>query len=188
MSDSHVGFDEMSRYPLFEALFKRRSRRISLGIQSVPAGSNSYTSNAKPQPLSELEEAVLIAAVGMTGFTFPDRPFEGPTGEKILGTPNLNFPGRTAGSTDNAQATHFFLINDTGAYLLRRVEPADPNQPITPDVLVRRAEESKIQVLKKRPQYPREFPYYLDSNRFLSNLPGTTIFFPVVDMTRQYIN
>ena len=57
MADMHVGFDEMSKYPLFEALHKRRSRRISLGIQSVPAGSNSYTSNARPQPLSELEEA-----------------------------------------------------------------------------------------------------------------------------------
>src|SRR5262249_39503369 len=29
---------------------------------------------------------------------------------------------------------------------------------------------------------------YLDSNRFLSNLPGSTVLFPVVDMTRQYIN
>jgi hypothetical protein len=34
----------------------------------------------------------------------------------------------------------------------------------------------------------RNFPAYLDSNRFLSNLPGTTIFFPVVDLSRQYIN
>ena len=34
----------------------------------------------------------------------------------------------------------------------------------------------------------RDFPAYLDSNRFLSNLPGTTILFPVVDVSRQYIN
>ena len=34
----------------------------------------------------------------------------------------------------------------------------------------------------------RDFPAYLDSNRFLSNLPGTTIMFPVVDLSRQYIN
>ena len=87
MSDSHIGFDEMTKYPLFEALHKRRSRRISLGIPSVPAGSNSYKSLAKPQPLSELEEAVLISAIGLTGLTFPDRPFESTTGEKILGTP-----------------------------------------------------------------------------------------------------
>jgi hypothetical protein len=188
MPDGHVGFDEMSRYPLFEALHKRRSRRISLGLQTVAAGSNSYTSNAKPQPLSELEEAVLISAIGLTGPTLPDRPFESPTGQKILGTPNLNFPGRAAGSTDNAQATHFFLINDTGVYYLKRLNGVDLNEPLTPEVLVRRAVQSKVQILDHRPEFPREFPNYLDSNRFLSNLPGSTIFYPVVDLTHQYIN
>ncbi len=34
----------------------------------------------------------------------------------------------------------------------------------------------------------RDFPAYLDSNRFLSNRPGTTVFFPVVDLSHQYIN
>jgi hypothetical protein len=188
MSDIPAGFDAMSKYPLFEALFKRRSRRISMGLQSVPAGSNSYKSNAKPQPLSELEEAILIAAVGMTGLTLPDRPFETTTGEKILGTPNLNFPGRAAGSTDNAQATYFFLFNDTGAYFLKRLDTIDPAGLVTPDLLIRRASASKVKILDKRPDFPREFPYYLDSNRFLSNVPGSTILFPVVDMTQQYIN
>ncbi len=188
MSGVPAGFAEMSKYPLFEALFKRRSRRIGLGVQSIPAGSNTYTSNALPQPLSALEEAVLISAVGLTGLTLPDRPFETTTGEKILGTPNINFPGRAAGSTDNAQATHFFLFNDTGAYFLKRLDSADPTEPVTPETLLRQAEASKVKILDKRPEFPREFPYYLDSNRFLSNLPGSTILFPVVDMTRQYIN
>jgi hypothetical protein len=188
MSGTHFGFDEMSKYPLFEALHKRRSRRISLGLQSVPAGANSYTSNAKPQPLSELEEAVLISATGLTGLTLPDRPFASPTGQNILGTPNLNFPGRAAGSTDNAQATYFFLFNDSGVYFLKHLNTVDPTEPVTPDLLVRRAAQSKIKILDKRPDFPREFPYYLDSNRFLSNIPGSTILFPVVDMTRQYIN
>jgi len=178
----------MSQYPLFEALHKRRSRRISLGLQSVSAGSNSYASKAKPHPLSELEEAVLISAIGLTGPTLPDRPFESPTGQKILGTPNLNFPGRAAGSTDNAQATHFFMLNDSGVYYLKRLDAIDPNEAITPEVLVRRAAQSKVQILDHRPEFPREFPNYLDSNRFLSNLPGSTIFYPVVDLTHQYIN
>ena len=188
MSDSHVGFDEMTKYPLFEALHKRRSRRISLGLRTVRAGDNTYTSNAKPQPLDELEEAVLISAIGLTGLTLPDRPFESPSGEKILGTPNLNFPGRAAGSTDNCQATHFFLFNDSGSYFLKRLDNVDPTEPITPDVLIRRAAQSKVKIADKRPDLPREFPNYLDSNRFLSNVPGSTVLFPVVDMTHQYIN
>ena len=34
----------------------------------------------------------------------------------------------------------------------------------------------------------RDFPAYLDSNRLLSNLPGTTLLLPVVDLSHQYIN
>src|SRR6516164_5201772 len=150
MSGSHVGFDEMTKYPLFEALHKRRSRRISLGLQTVRAGDNTYASNAKPQPLDELEEAVLISAIGLTGLTLPDRPFESPTGEKILGTPNLNFPGRAAGSTDNCQATSFFMLNDSGTYFLKRLENVDPTVPVTPDLLIERARASKVQLLDKR--------------------------------------
>jgi hypothetical protein len=36
------------------------------------------------------------------------------------------------------------------------------------------------------PERNRDFPAYLDSNRFLSNLPGTTILVPVVDLSHQY--
>ena len=67
MSDAPHGFDEMARYPLLEALLKRRSRRIGLGLKTVGAGENTYTSNADPQPLSELEEAVLIAGRYLSG-------------------------------------------------------------------------------------------------------------------------
>src|SRR5437016_5989816 len=123
MDNSRPGFDAMMRYPLLSALFNRRSRRISKGIASVAAGSLTYKSTQKPQPLCALEEAVLIAATGTTGWTLPDRPFQSESGENILGTPNLNFFGRAAGSTDNCQATSFFLINDSGTYFLKR-QPA----------------------------------------------------------------
>src|SRR6202023_3298135 len=83
---------------------------------------------------------------------------------------------------------HFFLFNDTGAYFLKRLETIDPAEPLTPELLLRRAAASKVKISDKRPEFPREFPYYLDSNRFLSNVPGSTVLFPVVDMTRQYIN
>jgi hypothetical protein len=178
----------MLQYPLFGAIFNRRSRRISKGIQSVRAGSNTYRSEQDPQPLSPLEEAVLIAATGATGYTLPDRPFQSEEGDNILGTPNLNFTGRAAGSPDNAQGTHFFLINDSGTYFLDRLPPAEAAGPLTADELVRRAGLSKKQLLEGRIDFPREFPFYLDSNRFLSNVPGSTILFPIVDMTRQYIN
>lgn len=189
MTDQYMGFECANKYGLLDAIFKRRTRRISKGIKSIPAGSLSYTSQQEPQPLTPLEEAILIAVTGTTGITMPDRPFESPDdGTKIMGTPNITMTGRAAGSPDNAQGTHFFLINDTGTYYLKRLDPTDADLSFTPENLIARAEKSKQLISPERLDYPREFPYYLDPNRFLSNLPATTLLVPVIDLTRQYIN
>jgi hypothetical protein len=184
------GFHLAMKYPFFSAIFHRRSRRICKGIRQVNSGSHSYRSQEKPQSLSPLEEAMLIAVTGVTGINLPDRPFQDEQDRPILGTPNLSFTGRAAGSTDNCQATSFFMINDTGTYFLRKLKPEEvqPEAPLTAGEMVRRAELAKVRVLDKRLDFPRHFPYYLDSNRFLSNVEGSTMFLPIVDMSRQYIN
>ncbi|MGW3118789.1 hypothetical protein ACWDBW_16890 [Streptomyces sp. NPDC001107] len=188
--DGHPGLADLFGRPLLDTVWHRRTHRVSRGA-SVPAGSMSYRSPHTQQPLSELEEAVLIAITGCTGLTMPDRPFEDPRdGKPIMSKPNLTMAGRTAGSPDNAQGTHFFMINDTGTYYLRKLPPA-PQEPLDAETLAARAAQSKVKVLDHRldvPQNKRDFPAYLDSNRFLSNLAGTTVFFPVVDLSHQYIN
>jgi hypothetical protein len=191
MEDTPAGFDEVLSYPFFSALFNRRSRRISRGIRSVRAGSLTYTSNQSPEPLTPLEEALLIAVTGITGLTMPDMPFETEGGKKLAGTPMLEVAGRSASSPDNAQATHFFLINDTGTFFLREPHDADPNRwrnGVTPETLVAIAESCKVRVLDHRLDFPREYPCYVGRNRYVSNVPGSTILVPVVDLTRQYIN
>jgi len=50
------------------------------------------------------------------------------------------------------------------------------------------AEQCKVKVLDKRLDFPREFPCYFSSNGYVSNMPGTTMLCPIVDMTKQYIN
>ncbi|MFF3646666.1 hypothetical protein [Streptomyces sp. NPDC002564] len=186
----HPGLDALFARPLLETLWRRRTHRVSRGA-TVPAGSMSYRSPHEPRPLSELEEAVLIALTGCTGLTMPDRPFDDPRdGKPIMAKPNMTMAGRTAGSPDNAQGTHFFLINDSGTYFLRRLPPA-PDTPLDAAALLERARLAKVRVLDHRLDVAdglRDFPAYLDSNRFLSNLPGTTLLFPVVDLSHQYIN
>jgi hypothetical protein len=188
----HPGLDALAARPLVEAVWRRRTHRVSRG-SSIEAGSMSYRSAERRTPLTALEEAVLIAVTGCTGLTMPDRPFADPDKHQpIMAKPNLNMVGRTAGSPDNAQGTHFLMINDTGTYYLRKLPPDETGaSALDPDALLDRAERAKVQLLDRRIDVPdgnRDFPAYLDSNRFLSNLPGTTILFPVVDLSRQYIN
>lgn len=191
-STGHRGLDALLKQPLMETIWRRRTHRVSQG-STVLAGTMSYESDKPREPLSELEEAVLIAMTGCTGLTMPDRPFEDPATRKpIMAKPNLNMAGRTAGSPDNAQGTHFFLINDSGTYFLRKLPPpADGNKAFSSELLLERANQAKVKILDHRLDVPngkRDFPAYLDSNRFLSNLPGTTVLLPVVDLSRQYIN
>jgi hypothetical protein len=193
MAEPNSGFQEALRYPLFSAIFQRRSRRIARGLASVPAGSLSYTSSQPPQPLTPLEEAMLIASTGITGIPMHDMPFENNDGRPVpVAAPMLEMAGRAAGSPDNAQATHFFLINDQGTYFLKRPEGLDPHtlagEALTPETFIQYAEKCKVQVLDHRLDFPRVFPCYIGANGYISNLPGTTILMPIVDMTRQYIN
>lgn len=184
-------FEALLSRPLFETIWQRRTHRISRGVPLIKAGSMTYQSNQKPFPLDELEEAILIAITGHTGLTMPDRPLQDPkTDEFIMAKPSLSMEGRSAGSPDNAQGTHFFMINDSGTYFLKRLPPPPVPSPITPQLLIDRAREAKVKLLDRRIDVTigRDFPAYLDSNRFLSNIEGTTIFFPVVDLAHQYIN
>jgi hypothetical protein len=192
MSSDHArhGLDALRGRPLLDTIFQRRTHRVSRG-SDVTAGEMSYKSAHPRAPLSPLEEALLIATTGCTGLTMPDRPFFDPrTNAPIMAKPNVNMAGRTAGSPDNAQGTYFFMINDSGTYFLRNLPPVE-GEVFDPDLLLKQAELAKVKLLDRRIDVPngnRDFPAYLDSNRFLSNLPGTTVLFPVVDLSHQYIN
>ncbi|MGH0256296.1 hypothetical protein NKY39_12120 [Sinorhizobium meliloti] len=177
-------------YPLFDAIFNRRSRRISVGIGSVPAGDLSYSSDKPPQPLSELEEALLIAVTGLTGTTMPDMPFKDPAGGDLFGTPMLFVRGRAAASPDNAQGTSFIMTNDDGTYLIKSttIDASKLEGATRAEALIECARQAKVKLLEKRLDFPREVPAFFGRNRYVSNLPGTTVFIPIVDLTRQYIN
>src|SRR6266545_4165035 len=131
------GLEELFRRPLVEAIWHRRTHRVGRGVRMLKAGSMTYESTQKPLPLNELEQAVLIAATGHTGLTMPDRPFQDPSsGELIMAKPNLTMDGRTAGSPDNAQGTHFFMINDKGTYYIKRLPLIGAASPLSAATLI----------------------------------------------------
>src|SRR6516164_669694 len=192
-----AGLDALFEYPLMSALFDRRTRRIARGT-SVLANELSHTSSNAPAPLSALEEAVLIVATGLTGSVMLDGPLRIPGGGDELGTPFINALGRSASSPDNCHATSFFMINDEGIFLLKKLEGEEaltvlgglpPNKADWADAdWLAAANAVKIKLYDHRLEFPRQFPYYLGWNKQISNRPGTTIFLPVVDCTRAYIN
>lgn len=192
----HPGLAEVLRYPLLSALAERRTRRVSRGT-SIMAGPLSHESTNQPAPLSALEEAVLIVTTGLTGFMLHDGPLDLPRGGKELGTPMVQTPARAAGSPDNTQATSFFLINDSGVWLIKKLKKQEALRLLA-DVPPRWADwreadwlaaaaAVKQQVYQERLEFPRRFPYYHVWNKQLSNRPGTSILLPIVDTTRSMI-
>lgn len=193
----HPGLQALLSYPLVEAIVERRTRRVAQGA-SIDAGELSYTSPNQPDPLTPLEEAILIVATGMTGITTHDGPLYKPEGGKELGTPFLNIVARSGSSADNSQATSFFMINDEGIWLIKRLKGREALAALgdlppkwedwSEQDWLKAAAAVKHKISDRRLDFPRIYPYYLGWNKQISNLPGTTLFFPVVDCTRQYIN
>ena len=184
------GFTAAREYPLWDAIFGRRSRRVAAG-SAFRSGSLSFQSKLDPQPLSRLEEAYLIAATGVTGLPYWDNPYETADGKPLLGTPCVEGSGRAAGSPDNAQSTVFFMWNDEGTYMLKR--PDDPGPAVnvrtmSAEDLITHAERCKVKVKDGRLEFPRDFPAYAGGNKYVSNVSGSTMFMPVTEVTRQYIN
>src|SRR2546428_13843610 len=65
--------DDVWQYPLFEALYGRRSRRFARGF-AIVEGPFQHASHATTLPLTELEEALLVASgVGITGGALWDK-------------------------------------------------------------------------------------------------------------------
>ena len=186
---------EFLRYPLIEAIARRRTRRVTRGV-SVAAGPLSHTSPNEPAPLDPLEEAILVVATGITGVVLHDGPTEMPDGGRELGTPFLHALARAASSPDNIQAVHFILINDEGTWLLEQLSapralevlgglPPAWDQWSAEDWIA--AATAVKRRIADRLSFPRRFPYYLGWNKQLSNTPGTTLLLPLVDCTRGYI-
>ena len=170
-------------YPLYDALFGRRSRRFGMGFEMTD-GPFKYKSQHEPLPLSEVEEAMLVAAgVGFSGMALWDQnrplPFRG--GD-----------GRTFPSTSRGRRTALFITNDQGVYVI------DPAAPATSKLRAVEAANQREQALslyrgnrktlrQGRLDIPRRVPPLSGHNLRVSNMPGSTLFIPVCDVSSTLI-
>src|SRR5829696_5688840 len=118
---SHAVAEQLAGYPLLEALIERRSRRFGNGMR-LNGGPLAYRSRRTPQPLSLEEEAALaFAGCGITGPVLAELPYEsGDEHEAGGGNIMINLVGRTVASGDAVHAVALFVIDDVGAWMLKR--------------------------------------------------------------------
>ena len=84
---------EGGRFPLLKALFGRRAGRFALEME-LPGGPLAFKSRHAPVSLSELEQALLVAAAtGVSGWNF-GIPYS-PATEGRYSSYTLRFTGRT---------------------------------------------------------------------------------------------
>lgn len=187
--------DAFGSVPLLSALLERRSRRFAAGAR-LNGGPLAFESRRAPAPLSLDEEATLaFAANGVTGHALSELPFE--TGDRPDaggGHIMVHFVGRTVASGDAMHLTTVFVVNDDGAWMLRR--PQDfPRDQVAGLVDLAKAgrfkelyERTRVRLADRRVDVPRDLPHLAPFNKWSANLPGTTYFVPIAELTVLYIN
>jgi hypothetical protein len=170
-------------YPLFEALYGRRSRRFGLGFE-IEEGPFRYRSEQPTVPLSEFEEALLVAAgIGVTGIPLWDgsRPPAYRGGD-----------GRTFASTAHGRRTALFFTNDSGLHVIgsggiwasktREIERVDEREKI-----LGLYQQHRRPLSDQRLEIPRRSPPLFGHNMWDCNMAGSTLFMPVSDVSATLI-
>ena len=175
---------------LIDALRDRRSRRFGLGME-IPAGPLAYRSRHAAQALDEADEALLAwAACGVSGAALADLCYAPGHGGNIM----AGCVGRTVASGDCLQTVSLFVINDRGAWWVRRPAELPPTALEEALDLGRRGawtqlyHRTRIQVSDRRVHPPVEPLFNINANRWSLHAPGSTYFLPVGDLTPMYLN
>ncbi len=185
------GLERALNYPVFDAIFKRRSRRFGAGM-SLENSVMQFKSKIKPIPLSEVEEALIIwAGVGLTGVNLGDLP-----PERGLST-IIQWTGRTFPSACNAHATELFYTNDDGLYMMKlrdaKVDKVSIFEDVNSkeemvDMILNLFRKYRLKLKNGRADLPDSPPGLFEFNVWNANKPGSTLFFPVTDLTIWYID
>ena len=69
-----------------------------------------------------------------------------------------------------------------------RTEIAELARAAREHELVELYEKARVRVADGRPDVPRELPFVMPFNKWAANLPGTTYFLPVNELSAFYIN
>ena len=170
-------------YPLYDAIMGRRSRRFGLGME-MESGPFTYKSDKEPIGLSDLETAMLVsAATATTGPILAETTLPGGM-VKTIGKP---YP-----SAMGSHRARLFFTNDHGTYVVN----ADKAKMTKMKEYEDKSDREKIlgfyenfveKIDDGRMDLPGEEPGVWPHNQWVTNKPGTTLFMPVIDVTKDMI-
>ena len=181
--------NEVWDFSLFEALFGRRARRFAYGME-IPHGPLAFKSNHAPLPLSELEQALLIAAgTGVTGWHFGILHTASDPG---LSSYAVRLTGRTFPTAAGIGTPELFYTDDKGTYLVKTrdagaSELQECKRQSDTERLLTRCRELTVKLSEQRLTLPREPPHISEHNLWNANCPGSTLFLPVGDVGQQVL-
>ncbi len=175
-------------FPLGKAIAGRRSRRFGLGME-IPGGPLAFRSRHAPFGLSKAENTLLVcSAVGVTGWNF-GIPY-------TTGTPDsyasyaMRLGGRAVPTGAAVGTPELFYTNDDGIYLVRTRDlaplihqPAEDIEAL--ELMMSQVEDATSRLSEHRLQVPRQAPHISEHNLWNANLPGTTLFMPVTDLSEH---
>jgi hypothetical protein len=108
--------EDVSQFPLIQALAGRRSRRFCMGAE-IPEGPLAFKSNQKPFPLTETEQMLLLTSMaGSTGWHYTISYDESIRPQ--LPSFSAGPAGRTFPSAAGFQISDLFFTDDNGTYYL----------------------------------------------------------------------
>ena len=158
---------------------------------NISGGPLAYTSCYAPQPLSEIEEALIVfAACGLTGFALADLDYASGQGGNML----AGLFGRTIASPDAVDAVSLVVTNDEATYLIKRPQDFAPAEI---PALVQLARDHnfielyrslRVKIADGRAAPPVQPGFNFNINKWALYAPGSPYLIPINSMTAAYIN
>ena len=189
LSEWNALLKEAAEFPLYSALYGRRSRRFGWGME-IPRGPLKFKSDKPPSALDDFERSMLLAAgLGVSG-QHNGIPYS--DAEPGLATYAARYTGRTLPTAAGIGSPDLFYTEDSGTYFVStRDAKTDGNwaheRLSEPERVIAAAQGHTRQLSDKRIELPRGEPHYSAHNAWNANVPGSTVFIPVANVSEQFM-
>lgn len=189
ISEWNALLKEATDFPLFSALFGRRSRRFGWGME-IPRGPLKFKSTKEPLPLDDFERSLLLAAgLGVSGW-HNGIPYS--DAEAGLCTYSARYTGRTLPSAAGIGNADLFYTEDSGTYFVSTRDSGTDGswadaRMTDAEKLIATVKRHTHQISDKRIDLPRGEPHFSAHNSWNSNTPGTTVFMPIANVSEQLL-